>query len=206
MMAMFKNKIKKVVFTTVISFVASLSAIAADNSGKYAAKGVGRTACSDFSSAFAEKSSKYFVYGGWIEGYISALNAARANTYDIAPWQTTELMMFLLSKHCSNNPDTRFLTAVSTMLGTFSPSSLSAESAIVEVNFNNTKSYFYADTLLQIKQQLANLGFSVSAANADFDSELASALAAFQKSKGLKQTGLPDQQTLVNLLLISKEQ
>ena len=183
----------------------SFGVSAADGEGKFAAKGAGRKSCEAFNQAYQSKSNEYYLYGGWIEGYVSAFNSFQKETYDITPWQTTELMMFFISKHCEKQPETRILTAVNTMLSSFAATRLTKESDLVEVNLKNSKSYFYAETLLAVREALHGQGYDVDVGETSFDEKLVKAILSYQKSKGLTQSGFPDQQTLVNLLLIPSQ-
>lgn len=176
-------------------------ASAADEDGKFAVKGAGKRLCSNFLLASAQKSTDYYLYGGWLEGYISAYNRFQPQNYDATPWQTTELLLALLQQDCENAKDTHFLTVTNGLLKALFPIRLSAESALVAIDVNDAKSYFYVEILKRAKQRLIKMDYLNALGSDDFDQETLDAFKHFQSDRGLAQTGVPDQNTLMNLFL-----
>ncbi|MCP5144060.1 MAG: peptidoglycan-binding protein [Gammaproteobacteria bacterium] len=179
----------------------SMPASAADAEGKFAVKGAGTRPCSDFVTAKAEQSRDYYLYGGWLEGFVSSFNQFQADTYDVTPWQTTELLLALLETHCRNNPDQRFLTAANALVKTLLPARLAAESAIISSAVNGTESYYYQAIVERVQERLQELGHYRGEANGELSEALGAALRDYQAKSGLRVTGIPDQYTLANLFL-----
>ncbi len=179
---------------------------AADKDGKFAAKGAARKTCSEFVQAKEKLSRDYLLFGGWLEGYITAYNQFQNSNYDITPWQTTELLLILMEKHCKSNPDTKILNVTNGLIQTLFPARLQQESKIVKLKFNNSDGYYYSEIIKQVKTRLKTLGFYNGDANNDsFSKKEISALRKFQLSNGLKETGMPDQYTLTQLFLRLKK-
>lgn len=187
-------------------FMFTFSCNAADLNNKFAVKGAGRKPCSDFIQAMDSRTSDYYMYGGWLEGYISAYNQSQGNNYDITPWQTTELLLSLIKYQCKNNQNMPFLNATNSLMKTMFPIRLKQEDKIVEINANDRKSYYYSRTLTDAKQRLKKLGFISYEIDDKFSERDVKAFADFQKKAGLKITGVPDQITLTNLFLKPKKQ
>ncbi|MFC4699178.1 peptidoglycan-binding domain-containing protein [Glaciecola siphonariae] len=194
------KKLVNIVLTLMLLSAASISA-AADADGKFAVKGAGKRLCSNFIVAANEKTTDYYLYGGWLEGYLSSYNSFQSDNYDITPWQTTELMLAFLLQHCHSNPDTHFLSAVNSLIKTLFPIRLTKESELVSINVNNATSYYYTEIMTRAKERLKHLGFIEGNITSGYNEDDIKAFTAFQKSIGLKPTGVPDQQTLASLFL-----
>ena len=179
----------------------SISVHAADENGKFAVKGAGKRTCSDFVAAMEAKSTDYYLYGGWLEGFISSYNQHQKNNFDVTPWQTTELLLSLLQHHCQSKPDTYFLNATNSLIKTLFSIRLEAENNLVKVQVGKQESYFYQEILGRAKHRLKVLGFLKGNESGPFTREDAIAFENYQKSIGLNVSGMPDQATLVSLFL-----
>lgn len=193
-------KVLKIVIL-IVAAVAVFQLGAADRSGKFAVKGAGKRSCTDFVTSYDEKNTDYYLYGGWLEGFVSSYNQFQDKTYDAVPWQTTELMLALLHRYCKSNEKVAFLTAVNRLLKSLFPARITTESDIVEVAFKQNKSYYYKDVIVVVQQRLKELGFYQGETDGNYQMDSIEALLNFQKQYGLTQSGLPDQQTLTSLLL-----
>ena len=94
----------------------ALPALAADADGNYAVKGAGIATCADFAKAKEASEREYFMYAGWAEGFISAANLYEDSTFDIVPWQNTDVLATALASYCRNVPTQKFHLAVSRMM------------------------------------------------------------------------------------------
>ena len=194
------KRFKAIALAVLLSAHAGLAS-AADEDGKFAVKGAGKRLCSNFLLTAEQKSTDYYLYGGWLEGYISAYNRFQPENYDVTPWQTTELLLALLQQDCENNKERHFLTVTNSLLKALFPIRLPAESALVAIDVNNAKSYFYVEILKRAKQRLIKMGYLQDLGSNDFDQATLDAFKHFQSDRGLAQTGVPDQNTLMNLFL-----
>lgn len=181
----------------------SFQALSADTEGKFAVKGAGKHTCEDFSKATNVKSTDYYLFGGWVEGFISSYNQFQPGNFDITPWQTTELILTLLKSHCSKNPETRFLTATNSLIKTLFPIRLAENSNLMSVQVGKSKSYYYQEIITRVKDRLKAMGYLSGNINSTFKQEDAVALEKYQKKIGLKPTGILDQKTLASLFLKS---
>jgi hypothetical protein len=184
----------------------SFQAVSADNQGKFAVKGAGKHACKDFTKAANARTTDYYLFGGWVEGFISSYNQFQPENFDITPWQTTELILTLLKTHCAKNPDTRFLSATNSLIKTLFPIRLNENSNLMSVQVGKSKSYFYQEIITRVKSRLKAMGYLSGNINSTFKQEDAIALEKFQRKIGLTPTGMLDQQTLASLFLKSTPQ
>lgn len=179
----------------------SFNSYASDTNGKFAVKGAGKQSCSSFIQAAQIKSTDYYLYGGWVEGFISSYNQFQPNSFDITPWQTTELILALLESHCKDNPNTKFLTATNSLIKTLFPIRLKNESNYVKIQVGKSQMYFYQEIVKRAKKRLERLGYLKDTAYTSFSKKDAIAFENYQKAIGLNITGVPDQKTLLSLFL-----
>jgi hypothetical protein len=69
------------------------AAAAADADGNFVIKGAGTATCATLQKAKAARDERYASIAGWLDGYLSAQNELRGATFDLAPWQQTELLL-----------------------------------------------------------------------------------------------------------------
>jgi hypothetical protein len=188
-----------------LATLAQTPAYAADGDGNFAIKGAGQQTCDRFLQAYDTQSRDIALYGGWLEGYLTAFNQFTDDTFDFASWQTTESMLAILLSACRQlPPETRFMDAFYRVTDRIAPQRLTAQSTAQVLSRGNISTIIYADVLIMAKARLTELGFAPGPANADYPEETAMAMEAFQAARGLPQTGLPDQQTLGALFLNSQ--
>ncbi len=179
--------------------------VAASKTGEYAIKGIGIDRCTNYVKAAEAKSPLLDVFAGWIEGHLSATNRYRPDTFDIAPWQTTRLLMALLFAHCQNNPEQRLFEAVQNLEEVLAKSRLTDKSEVVEIDAgDDRKLVLYHEILKRAQKALIERGFLKGEADGRFGPKTKAALEAFQDAQGLRKSGLPDQETLFKLLLESE--
>lgn len=183
-------------------FMGASFASAADVDGKFAVKGAGRKACSDFLSARSAGSNDYLLYAGWVEGFLSSYNQFQPNNYDITPWQTTELLMVLVAEQCTRSPDSRILSVVNGLVKAFFAIRLSEESQILKVSYDGRDTYYYSEIIRRVKERLKYVSGYQGDVNSDaFGAEEIRSIVEFQKAAGLNVTRILDQETLSALFL-----
>jgi hypothetical protein len=172
-------------------------AAAADKDGAFAIDGIGSQPCSRFSEAAAAKDDKSVItYISWMNGFISGHNLHTDGTFDVTPWQTTELLILKMQAFCQANPETPFAQGVGGLIGSLAPHRLQSASEKVSVRNRDKAVVLYRETLESIRLALGNKGYKVPARSNDFDETFAAALEAFQADTKVPVTGLPDQLTL----------
>ena len=171
---------------------------------QYAVKGAGLASCEKFSAAHKQRSSDYFLYAGWLEGYLSGFNQNQAATYDIAPWQTLELMLGMLNAHCLKKPDDPYFTAVNRLLSVMFPHRLESNDKLLKIKQGTKGQIIYQQTLVKVQAKLKEAGLYFQEPNGEYDQTSVDALINFQKSKKIPVTGMPDVNTLYALLMAPK--
>ncbi len=178
---------------------APLGAHAADENGSFAVKGAGRLSCEQYLKIREEKNRDYYVTGGWIEGYISGVNAFQEKTYDATPWQTTELVLGLLARACEQNKEQRLTNLINQYLREVVNVRARTKSKLVSVKSDGKGLLIYTEVLSMVQKRLEALGYEPGVNDGTPDARTLTALRKYQAKKGLEETSLPDQLTLLNL-------
>ena len=190
--------LKKIILGFCTSIIFCLPAQAIDTNNVYAVKGAGLTACARFLESAENKDGSYLVYGGWIEGYISALNQQLDQTFDLAPWQSTPLLLRLVEANCKANENVQFHQVAKAMVGQLVEGKIQVGSSFIMIN-NDPHFVFQEEVIKRIKIVLRQKGFYQGAIDKTWTQDSMDALKGFQNSKGLPTSGLPDQDTLTQL-------
>lgn len=80
---------------------------AADEQGQFSVRGAGLVNCEDFVQARQSGDQLYLVGIGWIDDYLTALNEYAADTYDITSFESTEMLVAMINRHCEIHPEDR---------------------------------------------------------------------------------------------------
>lgn len=176
-------------------------ALSADAKGEFAVKGLGADTCANFLRSSAEKLPSVREFRGWLDGYLTAVNRYRGDTFDVAPWQSPALLLSLIHAHCQQRPEARLFEVVHRLQELLAEKRMVARSRIVELGEGERKVALYAEVLKRAQQALIDRGLLDGAADGVYGPKTRAALEAFQKQAGVPVTGLPDQPTLFELLL-----
>ena len=172
----------------------------ADDKGQFAIKGVGLATCERFLEARESQSNEYFRFGGWISGYLSATNRYEAETFDLAPWQSTGLLAGWLARVCEDNRKISFVRAMAVLVNSLGSERLKSRSNRVEARVGDQVIQLYEATLRQVQKRLSVSGYYEGESSGQFDQRTREALERYQRETGLQPTGLPDQASLSRLL------
>lgn len=185
---------------------AAPNARAADARGAYAIDGGGGAPCKAFTESRRAASGRANdLFAGWVDGYVSAANRSRPETFDLTPWQTTELLLLLLSRYCENYPEDRFQIAVDNLLDTLHPQRLVNYSDRLVVGEKAQGISIYREVLKRAQRSLASQGFYTGQMDGNYDKAVHKAFRDYQEKNGLKATGLPEPETLYRLLPLSED-
>jgi hypothetical protein len=175
------------------------SAQAADPNGEFAMKGAGFLPCQLYRQEREQQSNVYYMIGGWLEGYLSAHNRYSSNTYDIASFETLELLLGVIDNHCRGNPNDPLHAVVHSIVLQLQSDRIVAESERVEIADGELKTRLYRETIRRMQEKLTALGLFKGEADGRFTEATRSALMAFQSDLQFETTGFPDQTTLWRL-------
>lgn len=172
---------------------------AASKGGEYAVKDAGRATCARYVEVREEKAQAYFLYVGWISGYLSAYNRFAEDTVDIVPWQSTDLLAVFVDNHCKKNPQLPFAKAVDALIAALAPMRLRGASDMIQVNSGDQSISVYKEIVRRTQQTLTERGVYKGALDGVYGEGTRKAIEDFQRERNIPVTGLPDQATLFEL-------
>ncbi|MFK7913132.1 MAG: peptidoglycan-binding domain-containing protein [Pseudomonadales bacterium] len=170
---------------------------AADEEGRYSVRGAGLLSCEAFTKERAGATPAYQMIGGWLDGYITALNANRAQTYDITSYESTEILASILDRHCQSHPKQRLFSVVNAVTSQLHAQRISAASPRQRVVIGERSTELYNETVTRLQLALVEQGLLLhDAVSGHFDKPTATAVASYQQQLEFEPTGFPDQATL----------
>ncbi|MEM9421114.1 MAG: peptidoglycan-binding protein [Pseudomonadota bacterium] len=166
--------------------------------------GAGLYTCSQFIDAAAREDGSIRLYAGWVDGFLSGVNASRPDTFDITPWQSTELVLSMVRQFCSKNPELTYGDAVSGLFVALYEDRLVVEDEIVRVESGKQGVFVYRTVISSLHAALIQAGYDAPSGET-FREQSRAALRKFQRDEGLAESGLPDQVTLFRLFVGKKK-
>lgn len=188
------------IFATALA--AAHPAIAEDSNGQFAIKGAGLQTCESLVKSWDGQSSDLGLYAGWVDGYLTGMNQHSKTTFDIAPWQSTTTLLSLLRQMCTQrDANDRVIDLLNDLMSDFAPARLKEQSSASAIRRGDSALVLYDETVSALQRRLTQEGFDPGEPNGVYTDQTATALEAFQTSRGLTVTGLPDQKTLFALFV-----
>lgn len=185
------------------ALLCAVPAYAVDTNGAHRTRGLGQFSCAQFVEAKANDATLYRTFGGWIDGFISAVNFYEERTFDIAPWQSTDVIAEGLAAYCARNAALPFEEAVKRLIEDLAAQRLTEASELLlieeRINGKEIRLPIYAAVIQRTQTRLKTLGYHEAEPSRVFDLPTRAALKRFQKRMGRPETGLPDQVTLLLL-------
>lgn len=188
-----------------LSLLAISPLYARDKEGSFAVKGLGNETCGALMQAFKEKKPGVEAWINWLEGYLTGLNDATPQTYDIAPWQSPVVLFELTARYCSQNEDHRLIHAAKAIEELIRPFKLAQRSPVIEIKVGERTLKHYQETLRRAQELLIKQGFLQGKADGAWGPKTQAAFEAYQERSGLKKTGVPDQETLFKLFFEARQ-
>lgn len=187
-------------FVAVALLVQGAIVSAADQDGLFSIRGAGLLTCKTYVEEREAASDAYVMIGGWLDGYITAVNELSAQTFDVLPYESTELLTILIDRHCEDNPSDILFAVTNSLLAKLFDDRLQSSSAFVDVRVGVDQVRLYTNIIERIQTALTAAGFLDDGAAGRWNLETQDALARYQESEGMEGTGFPDQATLWSLL------
>ena len=177
-----------------------------DANGRFALKGAGMVNCQHFVHQLEDRSKEFYAFAGWIEGYLTGVNAYQKETFDIAPWQNTKVLALMVANYCKQHPKEAFALAVRKLTRALMPYRLKERSSLVVARNGDQAMRVYGAVVRQIQETLRKEGLYKGRVTGNYDEATRNAVLAYQKKMDLKQTGLPDAPTLIRLFGLTKNE
>lgn len=174
-------------------------AVAADSQGRYLPKGFGLDRCKDFTAAAKQGEEKVLPIASWLNGYITAFNTFNNDVYDIAPWQREGVLLSIIANYCDTHGDEPLATVAQKLMASFMTGRLTTMSQPIEAKNGDQTIRIFPEVLKQAQQALAKEGYLKGDADGSYGPKTKAAFDAFQKKENIKNSGLPDQETLFRI-------
>lgn len=190
----------------VISFLLAFSVVgySADIENRFMAKGAGLASCDRFLNATELKNNEYYNYGGWIEGFITAFNQLRPETFDVAPWQSADYLIAVVAEYCKKNENASFYQATAYVVKALDSQRLKNHTPLLTIRVGDKSMLIHEEILVSTQKTLFEAGLYDKKSYGTFDKETEIALKKYQQKNLIKQSGLPDHATLVKLFYMRK--
>jgi peptidoglycan hydrolase-like protein with peptidoglycan-binding domain len=183
-----------------LALATTATAEAADAQSRFQAYGLGRLSCKRFVEMCEGKKEECKLTGTWLQGYLTGFNALNQDTFDLLPWQPSELVAEFSFNVCKQNPDAAFLQVVNEVVReVLYPQRITSASERTKIGEGENATYLYRDTVRRLQQRLVETGHLTGGVDGSFGPGTQGAVEAFQRSAGLPPTGIPDQRTLIAL-------
>lgn len=186
-------------FGVLLLLAVTAPAHAADGKGQFALRGAGLLPCSVLVRERSERSELYRMAAAWTEGYLTGINQHRDTTYDAVSFESTELLMAVVTEHCQGHPDDPLFGVLNSLFAKLESDRLQEKSPKLEITDGQLGTSLYVATLMRTQDLLASHGHYSGEATGKYDDTTVSALKAYQSSIGFEPTGFPDQATLWRL-------
>lgn len=174
-------------------------AAAADTAGQFGIRGAGLISCALYEEQRETRSEAYHAIAGWLDGYITGINEYAADTYDTASFESTELLLALLSEHCSRHPETPLFGVIRPLVKSLSEHRLREPSDRVTFTLDGRDLRLYAEVIRRIQRRLSDAEFYSGRIHGVYTDAVRQAMRKYQASIDLQPTGIPDQLTLWRL-------
>ncbi|QCI78903.1 peptidoglycan-binding protein [Hankyongella ginsenosidimutans] len=131
------------------------------------------------------------MFAGWMEGMLSGINVYQADTFDMVPWQSTDLLALAAAEACKRDPKASFHTAVLSVSRSLYNGRLRERSDRVVLGKAPQQVALYAAVIAQAQARLVALKLLKEKPTGKMSSATTAALKAFQKSKSCRKPGCP---------------
>ena len=190
----------RILAVAMICALTAFGASAADRGGQFAIEGAGLGTCDAFVKSRAAKNNAYFVFVGWMDGYLTAVNQYSPDTFDITPWESTDLLAALIDRHCKNSPQDNFFRVANSIVIELREERLREASPRILAKVGDKGVRMYRQTMRRVQEALKKRKHYKGTVDGRFGPATQNALEAFQRKQKIAVTGLPDQLTLLRLL------
>lgn len=179
---------------------------ASDVHGKFAVRGAGAGSCQQLLAGVKETDEKgkrevVIHYMSWIDGYLSYINRVEKNTFDVVPLAQSQDVLAVVVSQCGSQPNALVETVLLQVIVGFSKAKVQNESPFVTIKAGELAGNMRKETLVAIQSQLIEHKLLKGKADGEFGKNSIKALKDFQKSVNLPETGYPDVNTIIKLLL-----
>lgn len=182
-----------------VAALGASGAHARDAEGRYTVKGAGLATCEKFLEVAKERGLQFYLFLGFVHGYLSASNAQAENTYDLVPWQHDGIILNGIARVCRQDPKRRFGEVMRLLEFSLQKQRLTEYSDKLQVPGEKIPP-LYREVIFRLQSRLKALGHYTVEPTSQYDAATEAAMKAYQAAQKLPETGHADQETLRRLL------
>jgi hypothetical protein len=183
-------------------------ATAAIKDGSFSVRGIGSQQCKAVVDAISNKQggpAAANLLGSWIAGYLSHSNRMAAGVFELMPISDTMVVAQMVVNVCRGNPDIMVEPAVAIAIKSLNGAAQNADTPIIEIKNDKFSTQIRKSVVVRVQEELAKQKFlPAGSADGDYGPATRDALVAFQKSKKMTETGIPDPATIIDLFFSEK--
>ena len=198
-----KNSVKGVVLA--VSILNANSAVfAASDEGLFATRGTGGLQCSEYVNRLQGERGLQVrnELSLWLAGYLTHANRNEAGFYDVSPVNSNAALAVIVGRVCRTNPDVLVETAVVSILDSMVSLAPRSETPASIVRNEDFSVEIYEDVMLRFQMKLVGKGFlEEDSADGKYGPKTRKAITEYQEERSLRQTGIPDPLTLLDISL-----
>ncbi|WP_420347210.1 peptidoglycan-binding protein [Pelagibius sp.] len=173
---------------------------AADRNGEFSSRGLGIFTCQTYLEDRAGNTETYLFYRSWLNGYLSAYNQFRPETFDISAGAPIEQLADAMAQICEAEPQRPFWAAASRLTRLLDDRRQTVKPELVNLTAGDNAVTVSKEQVRRVQQALKDRGYQVGVVDGLYGGNTRRALEAYQQSEALPVTGLPDAATVAKLL------
>lgn len=188
--------------------IAHQEANAASATGGFSVRGLGAQQCGTLTQPAEGEAANAVLEtsSAWIAGYLSQHNRLAPETYEAMPIIDNVAVASLALSLCRSNPDALFESVVASLIQSFSRASLADASDVVEIEHDGAVAVLRRGVFLRVQEELiARNLLGPGSADGHYGPRSREAIVAFQSSRGIAASGIPDPQTLIHLFALGRQ-
>jgi hypothetical protein len=165
-------------------------------------RGSGALSCPDALRVVGAGGDGLVALVAWADGALSTVNRLRGDTFDLLPFvDPPGLIAQLAVNACAQRPEMTFGMALVQVFDALEPIRLATPSEPVTMSTPGAELRLRPETLRRVQERLIALGHLRGTADGVYGPATRAALVRFQAAAGLPQSGLPEVETVLRLLL-----
>lgn len=181
-----------------------LGAVAAaqDSPGVYFVRGSGALPCADVIKTVDTNGPGLVAIVAWADGALSTVNRMRPDTFDMLPFTDPPGLVTQLAVNvCRQRPQMTFDRALAEVFAALDSIRVVEQADPVRMVAGKAEVRLRPETLRRVQERLIALGHLQGSADGAYGPATAAALRKFQGTARLPESGLPDVETVLRLLL-----
>ena len=174
--------------------------------GGFSLRGSGAQTCAALGEALASEhgAGTLELLAAWSAGYVTHANRTAAETFETMPVYDNRVVARLTASLCRSYPEAHVETVLASLLAALEPGAVSEPSEVITIAQGERRLSMLRGVFQAVQERLiAETLLEPGSADGQYGPKSRQALMAYQKSKGLPESGLPDAATLLQILVQS---